>query len=49
MNIEGLLGEGANGLDDQGPNGNVGNEAAIHHINMDPIGSGFIRCLNFFP
>jgi hypothetical protein len=49
VDVKGLLGEGANGLDDQGPNGDVGDKATIHHVNMNPIGSGLIGGLDFFP
>lgn len=37
MAIEGLVGERADGVDDEWANGNVGDKAAIHDVNVHPI------------
>ena len=31
------------GLDDQGSNRDVRNEAAVHHVHVDPVGTGLIN------
>ena len=43
VNVEGLGGYRAQGLDDQGANRDVGHKAPIHHIDMDPVGASFVH------
>jgi hypothetical protein len=40
MNVERLCRRAADGLQHDGPDGDIGHEAAVHHIDMDPIGAG---------
>src|SRR5712691_86778 len=42
MNIERLGGRAADGLQHGRADGDVGHEAAVHHIDMDPIGLGSV-------
>jgi hypothetical protein len=37
MAVKGLVGERADGIDDEWANGDVGDEAAIHDVNVYPI------------
>lgn len=40
MAVQHLVGDGAQGLDHQGANGDVGHEAAVHDINVHPVAAG---------
>ena len=42
MCVEDLLGVRAHRLDDIGAVGNVGDEMPVHHVKMDPVGTGRI-------
>lgn len=42
MNVERELRRGAHGAHDKRANGDVGDEPAIHHIDVDPIGAGSV-------
>ncbi len=43
VNVEGLFGDGPEGLHHQGTDRDVGNEATVHDIDMNPVGTGFIH------
>ena len=43
VNVESLLGDRAQGLHNQGADGDIGHKAPIHHIDMDPVGAGFVH------
>jgi hypothetical protein len=47
-NVEGLCGRAADRLQDDRADGDVRNETAIHHINMDPVRAGGVDGTNFF-
>ncbi len=38
--VEGLVGGAAQRADDVGPEGDIGDEVAVHHVEMDPVGTG---------
>jgi len=42
MAIKGLVRDGAEGIDYQRANSNIGNEAAIHDINVDPVAASLV-------
>ena len=42
MDIQGLVGDGAEGINDERTNGDVGDEATVHDINVDPISTSLI-------
>ena len=42
VHVQGLGRDRAQGLHDQGTDRDVGHEAAIHHIHMDPVGAGLV-------
>jgi hypothetical protein len=44
MNIERLAAARPQRLHDVGPNGDVGDKMSVHHIDMDPVRTGFIDC-----
>lgn len=46
VHIQGLLSHGAQGVNDQGPNGDVGDETAVHYIDMDPVAAGLVNGLD---
>ena len=46
MDVEGGVGDFANGLNDGGTDCNIWHEMAIHDINVDPIGSSFNDCVD---
>ncbi len=48
MRVEDFFGVRADRLDDVGAIGNVGDEMAVHHIEMDPVGAGRIDGANLF-
>ena len=48
VHIQRLLGVGANGIHNQGTNGDVRHEATIHNINVNPVSACFINSLDFF-
>jgi len=48
MNVEGLCGRAAVLLQDDRAYGDVRNETAVHHINMDPVRAGGVNGTNFF-
>jgi hypothetical protein len=48
MNVERLGGRAANGLQHGWPDADIRHKAAIHHVDMDPIGTGGINGANFF-
>ena len=48
MRVKDLLGVRAHRLDDVGAVGNVRNEMAVHHVEMDPVGAGGIDRADLF-
>lgn len=46
VDIKGLVGVGADGIDDQGADRDVGDEPAVHHIDVDPVATGLINGLD---
>jgi hypothetical protein len=48
MNVERLGRRAANGLQHNRPDRDVPNETAVHHVDMDPIGTGGIDSAYFF-
>ena len=48
MNVEGLCGRAADRLQHDRPDGDVRNETAVHHIDMDPVGAGGVDGADFF-
>jgi hypothetical protein len=46
MNIQGQVGDLADGFDDAGAKGDVRDELTVHDIHMDPIGTGLRRLTN---
>ena len=40
MDVEGQMGGGSDALHDDRPHGNVGDEMAVHDINVDVVGAG---------
>ena len=48
MDIEGLAAVRPQGLHHAGPDGQVGDEVAVHDVNMDIIGAGFVDRAHFF-
>ena len=48
MGVENLFGVRAHRLDDVGTIGNVGDEMAVHHVEMDPVGAGGIDGAHLF-
>ena len=48
VNVQGLLGHRTQCLNNERPNGDVGNKAAVHHVHMDPISTGFVHGFHFF-
>ena len=45
--IEDLVGAVAHRLDDRRSEGNVGHIVPVHHVEMDPVGTGFDHGLDF--
>jgi hypothetical protein len=45
--VDGKLRASSNGADDEWPERDVGDEAAIHDIYMDPIGTGLLHLSHF--
>ena len=48
MDVEGLLAVRAQGLDHRRADGQVGHEMPVHHIDVDPVGTGFVDGTNLF-
>lgn len=46
MDIESLSGARAYGLDDVRTKGDVWNKVSIHHIAMNPVGTGFVDSID---
>mmetsp|Transcript_2000 Transcript_2000/g.9027 ORF Transcript_2000/g.9027 Transcript_2000/m.9027 type:complete len:298 (-) Transcript_2000:14-907(-) len=44
--VEHLVGDGAERVDDEGADGDVGDEAAVHDVDVDPLGAGLIDSLD---
>ena len=44
MAVQDFIGYRAQGLDDKGTDGDVGHEAAVHDINMHPVGTCWCSC-----
>ena len=42
MHIQRLLDDGADGLKDGEPEGNIGHEDAIHDVNVEPVGLALV-------
>lgn len=42
VNIHGLVSDASDGVQNERPNGDVGDESAIHDINVDPIAASFV-------
>ena len=43
VHIQRLAGDRPQGLNDHGANGDVGHEAAIHHIDVNPVGTSLVN------
>ena len=48
MHIDGFRGRPPDGLQHNGPEGDIGHEPAVHHIHMDPVGAGRIDRAHLF-
>lgn len=48
VTIEGEVCEGANGFDDRGTEGDVGDEVAVHHVDVDDGAAAARGCGDFF-
>ena len=48
VNVERLCGRAADRLQHDRPDGDVRNEASVHHVDMDPVGAGRIDCAHLF-
>ena len=48
MNIQGLVGDGAESIDNERANGDVRDKATVHDINVDPISASFIDGLDLY-
>ena len=46
--VQHLVGDGAEGLDHEGTDGDVGHEAAVHHVDVDPLGAGLVGGLDLY-
>ena len=46
MDVEGCIGDFANGLNDGGSDRNIWHEMAVHYVNVDPVGSSFDDCID---
>ena len=46
MNVKGKVGDWAKGSHNEGANGDVRNEAAVHDINVNPVATRLIDSLN---
>lgn len=46
MDIQGLVSDGAEGIDNEGTDGDVGDKTTIHDIDMNPISTSFIDSLD---
>ena len=44
--VQHLVGDGAEGLDNEGADGDVGHEAAIHNIDVHPLGTSLVDGLD---
>ena len=44
--VQGLVGHGAQGIDNQRADGDVGHEAPVHHVDVDPVAPGIINGLD---
>ena len=47
MHVERKPGELAHGLDHLRPEGEVGHEAAVHDVDVNPVGTAFLEHRNF--
>mmetsp|Transcript_156 Transcript_156/g.559 ORF Transcript_156/g.559 Transcript_156/m.559 type:complete len:269 (+) Transcript_156:160-966(+) len=43
MHVQDLVGHGAEGIHNQGANGDVGHEAAIHHVDVHPVAASIVN------
>ena len=48
VHVQGLGRDGPQGLHDQGADGDVGHEAAVHHVDVDPVGAGLVDGTDVF-
>lgn len=48
VNVEDFFGVGADGFYNDGADGEVGDEVAVHDIDMDVVGTGFVDGADFF-
>merc|ERR1719163_1990927 len=48
VGVENLVGDGAERVDDEGTDGDVGDEATVHDIDVDPLRAGLIDSLDLF-
>ena len=46
VGVENLVGDGAERVDDEGADGDVGDEAAVHDVDVDPLSAGLIDSLD---
>lgn len=44
--VEGLVGDWAEGVNHQGADGDVGHEAAVHDVDVDPVAAGLVNGLH---
>jgi hypothetical protein len=49
MNVEWLCRRAADRLEHDRSDGDVGNETAVHYVDMDPVRAGSIDSADFFP
>lgn len=47
MYVERLFSDGAQGIDDEGPNGDVRDEAAVHNVDVDPVAARLVNGADF--
>ena len=48
MAVQRLVGDGAQGIDHHGADGDVGDEAAVHGVHVNPVRTGLIHGLHLW-
>ena len=48
MHVQGLLGHRTQRFNDQRTDGDVGHEAAVHHVHVNPVSTGLVHRLDLF-
>jgi hypothetical protein len=48
VDVEDFVGDGADGVDDEGADGDVRHKTSVHHVDMHPIAAGLIDGLDLW-